>query len=114
MRRQAFYALPREHWELLAKPPFSYLETLDAVDDAIDKNAEIAQAILQTGLQSFVGPDQEDANSKAGEWRETATTNDLEKARSSIRQLFRDVSHPVLASFPEICDEESLTNVVGF
>jgi carnosine N-methyltransferase len=87
LRRQSFYALPRAHWELLAKPPFSYLDTLEAVDDAIDKNAEISQAIFHTGLESFgisLG--------KWSSWLTSATTNDLEKTRSTLRQLFRDWS----------------------
>src|SRR5450432_3666485 len=53
LRRQSFYALPQAHWELLAAPPFSYLDTLNAVDDAIDSNAELATAILRSGLESF-------------------------------------------------------------
>jgi carnosine N-methyltransferase len=79
---------------LLAAPPFSYLDTLNAVDDAIDKNAELSLAILQTGLQSFgipnlTGtPDEENPN----DWRGKATSNDLEKARSTIRQFYRDWS----------------------
>ncbi|KAF4637887.1 hypothetical protein G7Y89_g192 [Cudoniella acicularis] len=93
LRRQSFYALPRAHWELLAKPPFSYLETLDSVDAAIDKNAELALAILYSGLQSFglSLPPSKEANSK-NDWRAAASSNDLEKARSTLRQFFRDWS----------------------
>jgi carnosine N-methyltransferase len=96
LRRQSFYALPRAHWELLAAPPFSYLDTLNAVDDGIDKNAELASAILKSGLQSFGIPtplppkskDEKDPN----DWRGFATSNDLEKARSTVRQFYRDWS----------------------
>ncbi|RDL40425.1 N2227-domain-containing protein [Venustampulla echinocandica] len=93
LRRQSFYALPRAHWELLAQPPFSYLETLDAVDSAIDKNAELAAAILEAGLQSFglTQPSNQETI-KQDDWRELATPNDLEKARSSLRQFYRDWS----------------------
>ena len=92
LRRQSFYALPRAHWELLAEPPFSYLDVLSSVDDGIDKNSELALSILSSGLQSFgiqpTGP----AGSKDPEWRGLATQNDLEKARSTLRQFYRDWS----------------------
>lgn len=96
LRRQSFYALPRAHSEILAAPPFSYLDTLNAVDDGIDKNAELASAILHSGLQSFGIPmpqrrksnDEKDPN----DWRGFATSNDLEKARSTLRQFYRDWS----------------------
>ena len=45
LRRESFYVLPPAHWELLASPPFSVLDTLDAVDDAIDANAKIVSSI---------------------------------------------------------------------
>jgi carnosine N-methyltransferase len=86
LRRQSFYALPREHLQLLSSPPFSYLETLNSVDDAIDRNAGLSTAILQAGLASFGVA----AGSK--EWRGKATSSDLEKARSTLRQFFRDWS----------------------
>lgn len=86
LRRQSFYALPRAHLELLSAPPFSYLDTLIAVDDAIDKNSELAQAILQSGLRSF------GISETNIEWKGTATSNDLEKARSTLRQFYRDWS----------------------
>ena len=38
---------------MLAKPPFSYLETLDRTDAAIDSNASLARAIVQYGLESL-------------------------------------------------------------
>lgn len=96
LRRQSFYALPREHWELLARPPFSYLDTLNAVDDGIDKNAELASAILHSGLQSFGIPTLKSWKPKDGkdpnDWRGLATSNDLEKAQSTLRQFYRDWS----------------------
>ncbi|KAF8863817.1 N2227-domain-containing protein [Acephala macrosclerotiorum] len=92
LRRQAFYALPRTHWELLAAPPFSYLETLNAVDDAIDKNAELSLAIFHSGLDSFGISPPSTQNGKVPEWLSKATSNDLEKARSTIRQFYRDWS----------------------
>jgi carnosine N-methyltransferase len=94
LRRQSFYALPRAHWELLASPPFSYLDTLNAVDEAIDKNAELSLAIWQAGLESFgIPPQLNQSQSKdPHDWRGKATSNDLEKARSTVRQFYRDWS----------------------
>ncbi|KAH7418376.1 N2227-like protein-domain-containing protein [Cadophora sp. MPI-SDFR-AT-0126] len=93
LRRQSFYALPRAHLELLAAPPFSYLDTLNAVDDAIDSNAELSLAILKSGVASFGIPESTFATgSKDSDWRGKATSNDLEKARSTLRQFFRDWS----------------------
>lgn len=94
LRRQSFYALPRSHWEMLASPPFSFLQTLDAVDDAIDKNSELAMAILHSGLQAFSQslPTNEIGAKDPNDWREAATSNDLEKARGTLRQFFRDWS----------------------
>ncbi|TVY53174.1 Carnosine N-methyltransferase [Lachnellula cervina] len=94
LRRQSFYALPKAHWEMLASPPISYLETLNAADDAIDKNSELASAIFHAGLQSFglSLPTNEVGIKEPNDWRGVATSNDLEKARSTLRQFFRDWS----------------------
>ena len=40
---------------MLAKPPFSVLSTFDRVDDAIDSNAEIAEAILGSNELASLG-----------------------------------------------------------
>lgn len=56
------------------------------MDDAIDSNADIADAILQSGL-SMYGIDPNDES-----WQGTATPRDLDKARSTIRQMYRDWS----------------------
>ncbi|KAJ2894300.1 methyltransferase family [Zalerion maritima] len=101
LRRQSFYALPRAHWELLAKPPFNYLDTLTAVDDAIDSNAELARAIVTSGLQSFhlsSLPTPPPATPSSGlptlpeAWQGVARNSDVDKARSTIRQFYRDWS----------------------
>jgi carnosine N-methyltransferase len=84
--------LPQSHWQLLAAPPFSYLDTLSAVDDAIDENAELAMSILQAGLESFGFPFGAQSIKDTEPWRGTATSNDLDKARSTIRQFYRDWS----------------------
>ena len=89
-RRQNFYALPTRQWQLLAKPPFSILHTLEKVDDAIDVNAKIAESILHSALRTF-GLDLE-PDDPENDWRNTATPSDLDKARSTIRQMYRDWS----------------------
>jgi SAM-dependent methyltransferase len=77
---------------MLSEPPFSILDTFNKVDDAIDTNAEIADAILAVGLESFglpANPDKDDPNQY---WHETATASDVNKAHSTIRQFYRDWS----------------------
>lgn len=69
--------------DILSAPPFSLPKTFEALDEAIDCNAELAEAFLEIGLQSFV-----DVHS----WKGQATPNDMEKARSTIRQFYRDWS----------------------
>lgn len=89
-RRQNFYALPTSQWQMLAAPPFNFLSTLDRVDEAIDANADLASEILMTGLQSF-GLDAESGD-LALAWRGTATVSDMDKVRTTIRQMYRDWS----------------------
>lgn len=91
-RRQAFYALPSAHWQMLSEPPFSILDHFNEVDDAIDANAEIADAILSVGLESFGLPANPDKEDPTQNWHETATPNDVNKAHSTIRQFYRDWS----------------------
>jgi len=86
LRRRAFYSLPSAHMELLSEPPFALPATFDAVDEAIDSNADLADAILATGLPSF-GIEADDKS-----WYGYATPNDMEKARSTLRLFFRDWS----------------------
>jgi len=77
---------------MLAGPPFSYLEMLDRVDEAIDSNADVARLILKFGLLSFHRvarpPGQEPTMPE--EWVGVAKHQDIDKARSTLRQLFRD------------------------
>lgn len=89
-RRQNFYALPTSQWQMLAKPPFAFLETLDRVDDAIDQNADLASEILKAGLLSF-GLDLEPVDPNM-DWRGAATPSDMDKVRTTIRQFYRDWS----------------------
>jgi hypothetical protein len=77
---------------MLAEPPFSLLENFNKVDDAIDVNSEIADAILATGLSSFglaANPDQSDPRQN---WHGAASASDVNKAHSTIRQFYRDWS----------------------
>lgn len=95
LRRQSFYALPEAHWKMLAGPPFNYLETLDMVDAAIDANVALAQRILRTGLQSFQVYDEgaeDQFQVMPAQWAGIAKYNDVDKARSTLRQFYRDWS----------------------
>ncbi|KAL8742134.1 MAG: hypothetical protein Q9190_005332 [Brigantiaea leucoxantha] len=75
---------------MLAAPPFNILSNLERVDDAIDANAAIAHEILTTGLASFgLALEPRDP---ALDWRNCATTSDMDKARTTIRQFYRDWS----------------------
>jgi len=97
--------MPRRHLELLTEPPFDILSTLEKVDDAIDKNAEIAEAFLETGLKfaglnafsmenksSFVTAGSGSGARSKPEWQGPVSALEQEKAHSTIRQLFRDWS----------------------
>lgn len=75
---------------MLAKPPFAFLKTLDQVDDAIDENSNLAFEILKAGLLSF-GLDLKPVDPNM-DWRGTATSSDMDKARTTIRQYYRDWS----------------------
>ena len=89
-RRQNFYALPTSQWQMLAQSPFNILSKFDRVDDAIDANANIASSILTTGLRLF-GLDNEPKD-VGMDWRNKATPPDMDKVRTTIRQLYRDWS----------------------
>ena len=89
-RRQNFYALNSKDWQLLAAPPLNILSKFDKVDDAIDANAEIASRILTSGLQSFgLNTEPSDVNM---DWRGMAKPADMDKARQTLRQFYRDWS----------------------
>ena len=76
---------------MLADPPFSLLHNLSDVDDAIDCNAEIADAILQCGLQAFGLPQSPEPDHPLN-WQGYAKAGDVDKAHSTIRQFYRDWS----------------------
>ncbi|KAF2442966.1 methyltransferas-like protein [Karstenula rhodostoma CBS 690.94] len=110
LRRQAFYSLPSAHWTLLSQPPFSVLDSLSHLDDLIDSNAELAEAIFCAGFQAFVAPslDSEQVASIVPEkyahdlfqafstvmdhLGTKGTANDSEKARSCVNQFYREWS----------------------
>lgn len=77
---------------MLAEPPFSLLDNFNRVDDAIDANAEIADAILAVGLPSFGLSPSPDGQDPRQNWRDTANSSDVNKAHSTIRQFYRDWS----------------------
>lgn len=85
-RRQNFYALPTAQWQMLSHPPFNLLANLDKVDEAIESNTKIASAIVGTAPESF------GLDASSADWHNTATHSDLDKARSTIRQFYRDWS----------------------
>jgi carnosine N-methyltransferase len=72
--------------EILASEPFNLSKTLNAVDDAIDANADIADTVLALGLEMYA------LHPESTEWRGAATSQDMDKVRSTIRQLYRDWS----------------------
>jgi carnosine N-methyltransferase len=65
---------------------------LNKVDDGIDKNSELALSIYSAGLESFGISSPSTSDAEGPEWRGMATQNDLEKARSTLRQFYRDWS----------------------
>lgn len=69
---------------MLAAPPFNFLETLEKTDDAIDSNAVLSRAILESGLRSM-GMSQLPPG-----WAGVASHSDIDKARSTLRQFYRD------------------------
>ncbi|KAH7128301.1 methyltransferase-like protein [Dendryphion nanum] len=111
VRRQAFYSLPSEHWTLLSKPPFSILDSFNKIDDLIDANAELAEAIFIAGFKGFVAPSLDaewvasivDEKYAQNEFKVfsivmdklnvQATQTDLDKARSCIHQFYREWSY---------------------
>lgn len=85
--------MPAAHWQLLAAPPFNFLDTLEKTDEAIDSNATLSQAILETGLLSFghlAKGNEENGLSMPPEWAGVAKHADTDKARSTLRQFYRD------------------------
>jgi carnosine N-methyltransferase len=62
------------------------------IGDAIDVNAELASAIVSHTLRTYKTSDHCSSNLEEDDWRGSATGSDLEIARSTIRQFYRDWS----------------------
>ena len=111
LRRKSFYALPQKHWKLLAGPPFNYLDTLEKTDEAIEYNAELSRAIIKFGLRSFrmltAEPDAADPPMPQA-WVGAASHSDIDKARSTLRQFYRDWSEAGFAE-REVCYSPVMT-----
>ncbi|KAK5938864.1 hypothetical protein PMZ80_009056 [Knufia obscura] len=90
-RRQNFYALPQAHQVLLNDPAISFLDNLSTIDDAIDENADLADAILELALETFDLSHQPERGSVL-DWHDAARSLDLNKAHSTIKQFWRDWS----------------------
>ena len=60
------------------------------MDDAIDANADIASEILKSSLEAFGL--QDEPLDPAMSWKGAAKPSDMDKARSTIQQLYRDWS----------------------
>lgn len=76
---------------MLATEPFSILDTFNKIDDAIDVNAIISEAIVSCGVDAFGLPLYPREGVELN-WRDAATPNDIQKAHSTIRQFYRDWS----------------------
>lgn len=76
---------------MLNAPGISILDKLVEIDDAIDDNADIADAILTLALETFDLPEKPDKESSMN-WHDKARTLDLSKAHSTIKQFWRDWS----------------------
>jgi carnosine N-methyltransferase len=110
VRRQAFYSLPSQHWTLLSQPPFSVLDSLSKLDDLIDSNAELAEAIFMAGFKAFIAPGLDSewvANIVPEKYAHDeyqiystvmdslnvqSTQTDMDKARSCVNQFYREWS----------------------
>jgi carnosine N-methyltransferase len=90
-RRTAFYALPQTHQSLLSSPPISYLKSLNLLDEAIEANALLAEAIFRSATDAF-GIDLEKTGGGKKVWGNSASNEDLDKVRSTLKQFYRDWS----------------------
>lgn len=95
---------------MLSKPPFSVLDSLNRLDDLIDSNAELAEAIFKAGFKGFIAPtidsdwvasivpekyarDEFQIYSIVMDHLQVQTSQgDMDKARSCINQFYRDWS----------------------
>ncbi|KAK4693360.1 carnosine N-methyltransferase, partial [Lecanoromycetidae sp. Uapishka_2] len=83
------------------------LETFDQIDAAIDSNAEIATEILKSAISSFK------LDGREKETEGATKPSDIDKARSTIRQFYRDWSAEG-ASERYACYEPVLFDVASY
>jgi carnosine N-methyltransferase len=91
-RRRNLYNLPSQQWQTLARPPFFILDSLSLVDDAIDVNAQLADAIVQVAAANLGFEFNMDTHVSEMPWHGFAKINDHNKAQSTLRQFYRDWS----------------------
>ncbi len=78
---------------MLSAPPFSLLANLERVDDAIDANGDLADEVVNSALQFLgLGDLEADPDDLSMDWRDTAEPHHIDKAKSTIRQMYRDWS----------------------
>jgi SAM-dependent methyltransferase len=85
---------------------------LRKIDDAIDTNADLADAILATGLEAFGLPENPHEKDPRN-WHGKATPNDVGKASSTIRQFYRDWSAEGIEE-RKVCYEPVLNDLLEF
>jgi len=86
LRRQSFYSLSAEHLDILCEQQIDFPGFLREVDSAVDHNADIAEAIYHHGVRMF------NIDRLATPNIGSTTPNDVDKAQSTIKQLYRDWS----------------------
>lgn len=86
LRRADYISCNARHKALLP----GYLAKLEAIDDSIALNADLVEVMLQKGSLEFLG------EPWSRELRMVPSAGDLEKIRSTIKQLVRDWSTEVL------------------
>ena len=93
---------------MLAEPPFNVLANLELVDDAIDANADMADQIRDHALPAF-GLEKAPQNPDR-DWRGVASAEDMSKARTTIKQFYRDWSAEGAAE-RNACNEPVLQDI---
>ena len=86
LRRTDYISLPAAHKALLPR----YLQKLEEVDDAIQLNANLVESMMERGSAAFLGEPWNRA------LRRTPSSGDMEKVRSTVKQIIRDWSHEVI------------------
>ncbi|KAF8417139.1 N2227-like protein-domain-containing protein [Tirmania nivea] len=92
-RRKEYWALSRKHREVLERAmngagESAYLGMLSSLDAAIAENAEVAEGIFASGVGAF--GTQKGKKVKKPWWETHATTEDMDKVKSTLKQFYRD------------------------